>query len=118
MVVAALAAGAAAGLGMGYVLQRGQLCFHSMFASALGGRTLLLRGWLLGVAVASVGLSLLYLTPWSQGLNTGLSFRPVADIAGGLTVGAGMAVASSCVSGLFYKLGSGMLARAGRVDRR
>ena len=106
--VVALAAGAAAGLGMGYVLQRGQLCFHSMFASALGGRALLLRGWLLGVAVASVGLSLLYLVPWSRGLNTGLSFRPVADIVGGLTVGAGMTVASSCVSGLFYKLGSGM----------
>jgi hypothetical protein len=107
--VTALAAGAAAGLGMGYVLQRGQLCFHSMFASALGGRTLLLRGWLLGVAVASVGLSLLYLAPWSRGLNTGLAFTPVADIAGGLTIGAGMAVASSCVSGLFYKLGSGMV---------
>ncbi|MGI9007547.1 MAG: YeeE/YedE thiosulfate transporter family protein [Streptosporangiaceae bacterium] len=107
--VAALVTGAAAGLGMGYVLQRGQLCFHSMFASALARRTLLLRGWLLAVAVASVGLSVLYALPWSRGLNTGLSFRPVADIAGGLTVGAGMAVASSCVSGLFYKLGSGML---------
>jgi uncharacterized membrane protein YedE/YeeE len=107
--VAALAAGAAAGLGMGYVLQRGQLCFHSMFASALHGRTLLLRGWLLGVAIASVGLSLLYLTSWSRGLNTGLPFTPVANIAGGLVIGVGMVVASSCVSGLFYKLGSGML---------
>ena len=107
--VTALATGAAAGLGMGYVLQRGQLCFYSMFTSALAGRTLLLRGWLLGVAVASVGLSLLYLTPWSRGLNTGLAFTPVANIVGGLTIGAGMAVASSCVSGLFYKLGSGMV---------
>jgi len=107
--VTALATGAAAGLGMGYVLQRGQLCFYSMFTSALAGRTLLLRGWLLGVAVASVGLSLLYLTPWSRGLNTGLAFTPVANIAGGLTIGIGMAVASSCVSGLFYKLGSGMV---------
>ena len=61
--LAALVTGAAAGLGMGYVLQRGQLCFHSMFRSALAGRMLLLRGWLLGVAVASVGLSVLYLTP-------------------------------------------------------
>lgn len=107
--VVALVCGAAAGLGMGYVLQRGQLCFHAMFGSTLGGRTLLLRGWLLGVAVASVGLSLLYLTPWSRGLNTGLPFRPVADATGGLMIGAGMVVASSCVSGLFYKLGSGML---------
>ena len=51
----AVVTGAAAGIGMGYVLQRGQLCFHSMFASAWGGRGLLLRGWLLGVAIASSG---------------------------------------------------------------
>ena len=107
--VAALVTGGVAGLGMGYVLQRGQLCFHSMFASAAAGRVLLLRGWLLGVALASAGLSLLYLTSWSRGLNTGLPFRPVADITGGLVIGAGMAVASTCASGLFYKLGSGML---------
>jgi uncharacterized protein len=56
--VAALVTGAAAGLGIGYVLQRGQLCLLSMFASALARRTLLPHGWLLGVAVASVGLSL------------------------------------------------------------
>lgn len=97
--VAALAAGAAAGLGMGYVLQRGQLCFNSMFASALAGRTLLLRGWLLGVAVASAGLSLLYLAPWSRGLNTGLAFTPVADIAGGLTVGVGLSAKAARIAG-------------------
>ena len=107
--VAALVTGAAAGAGIGYVLQRGQLCFLSMFASALARRTLLLHGWLLGVAVASVGLSLLYLTAWSHGLNTGLPFTPGSDIAGGLLIGTGMAVASSCTSGLFTKLGSGML---------
>jgi hypothetical protein len=35
------------------VLQRGQLCFLSMFASALARWTLLLHGRLLGVAVAA-----------------------------------------------------------------
>jgi uncharacterized protein len=104
----AVATGAVAGAGMGYVLQRGQLCFHSMFSSAWAGRMLLLRGWLLGVALASVGLSALYLTRWSSGLNTGLAFRPFSDVAGGLLIGGGMVVASSCASGLFYKLGSGM----------
>lgn len=104
----AIATGAVAGIGMGYVLQRGQLCFHSMFASAWAGRGLLLRGWLLGVAIASVGLSVLYLTPWSHDLNTGLPFVPVSNIAGGLIIGVGMVIASTCVSGLFYKLGSGM----------
>ncbi len=48
---------------------------------------LLLRGWLLGVALASVSLSVLYLTRWSSGLNTGLAFRPVSDVAGGLVIG-------------------------------
>lgn len=102
--------GIIAGTAMGYVLQRGQLCFLSMFAAAWLRRPgTLLHGWLLGVAIASVGLSVLYLTPWSHGLNTGLAFRPVADVVGGLVIGVGMAVASSCTSGLFFKLGSGML---------
>ncbi len=105
MVVTGLLAGALLGL----VLHRSRLCFHSMFAGAWRGRTRLLRGWLLGVGVASVGLSLLYLTPWSADLNTGLAFRPVRNIVGGLVIGVGMVVARSCVSGLLYKLGAGML---------
>ncbi|MBA2308203.1 MAG: hypothetical protein H0W01_02615 [Pseudonocardiales bacterium] len=47
----AVLAGALAGIGMGYVLQRGQLCFNSMFADAWKGRFLLLRGWALAVAL-------------------------------------------------------------------
>lgn len=107
--LSAAVTGAAAGVGMGYVLQRGQLCFRSMFAAAYGRRTPLLRGWVLGVAIASVGLSVLYLTPFAGGLNRGLAFAPVSDIAGGLIIGVGMVVAATCVSGLFYQLGAGML---------
>ncbi len=47
--------GALAGLLMGYVLQRGQLCFHSAIRNSLDGRFLLARGWALGVALASGG---------------------------------------------------------------
>ncbi|WP_285485305.1 YeeE/YedE thiosulfate transporter family protein [Amycolatopsis sp. NBRC 101858] len=94
---------------MGYVLQRAQLCFHSVFAGVLVGRFLLARSWLLGVAVAAAGLSVLFLTPLAGGLNQGLPFTPVADVVGGLVIGVGMAVAGTCVSGLFFKLGSGML---------
>ncbi len=101
--------GALAGLLMGYVLQRGQLCFHSTIRNSLDARFLLARGWALGVALASVGLALLFLLPGTSGLNQGLAFRPVANVAGGLIIGIGMVVAKSCVSGLFYKLGSGML---------
>ena len=108
MIISAVA-GALAGVLMGYVLQRGQLCFHSAIQGSLDGRFLLARGWALGVALASVGLALLFLLPGTSGLNQGLAFRPVANVAGGLIFGIGMVIAKSCVSGLFYKLGSGML---------
>ncbi len=101
--------GVLAGALLGVVLHRGQLCFHSMFAGLGEGRGALARSWLLGVALGAVGLSVLLATPLAEGLSTGLPFRPVANIAGGLVIGVGMAVARSCVSGLFYKLGEGML---------
>lgn len=109
MSAAALAAGSVAGVAMGYVLYRGQLCFHSTFRGIWERRVLLLRGWLLGVAIAAVGLALLFTLPFADDLSRGLAFRPVANIGGGLLVGIGMAVARTCVSGLFYRLGSGML---------
>ncbi len=108
-VIMSMLAGAVAGVLMGYVLHRGQLCFHSAIRSSLEGRFLLARGWVLGVSLASVGLGLLFLLPGTSGLNQGLAFRPVANVVGGLVIGIGMVVARSCVSGLFYKLGSGML---------
>jgi hypothetical protein len=101
--------GAVAGLALGYVLQRCQLCFHATFAGLYERRTGLFRAWLLGVAIGAVGLSVIYaVDAWPQ-LNDGLSFRPVHNIAGGLLIGAGMVVAVSCVSGLYFKLGAGML---------
>jgi len=59
MTVLAVVTGGVAGVGMGYVLQRGLLCFHSMFSRAQQGRFLLFRAWLLAVAIAAVGLSAL-----------------------------------------------------------
>ncbi len=107
--IALLLTGALAGLGLGYVLQRGQLCFHSAIASAYERRFRLARAWALGVALAAVGFAALALLPGTDGLNQGLAFRPVGNVVGGLLIGVGMVVASSCISGLFYKLGAGML---------
>ena len=104
-----LIAGLVAGAALGYVLQRAGLCFHSMFATAWTGSTRLLRGWLLAVGVAAVGLSLIYASSAFDGLNEGLAFRPVGNIVGGLMIGVGMAIGRTCASGLFYKLGTGML---------
>ncbi|MGD9958705.1 YeeE/YedE thiosulfate transporter family protein [Nocardioides sp.] len=107
--IIAVITGVLAGVLMGYVLQRGQLCFHSAIRSSLDGGLLLVRGWGLGVAIGAVGLSVLLVLPGTGGLNQGLAFRPVANVTGGLLIGLGMVVASSCISGLFYKLGEGML---------
>ncbi len=103
--------GTVAGVAIGYVLQRTDLCFHSAWRGVLERRYHLFKIWILGVALASVGLSVVYGTGrWE--LNEGLGFQPQGNIVGGLIVGIGMVVASSCVSGLFYKLGSGMLGAA------
>ncbi len=110
MSIATALTGLLAGALLGAVLQRSQLCFHSMFAGAWRGETRLVRGWLLGVGLAAVALSALFATSWAESrLNQGLAFRPVENVVGGVLIGLGMVVARSCVSGLFYKLGAGML---------
>lgn len=104
---AQLIAGLVAGVVFGYVLQRGQLCFHAAFRGLLDGRPALFKAWALGAAVTAVGLALLEaIGPWS--MSASLALRPVANLVGGGVFGVGMAVAFSCVSGLFYKLGAGM----------
>jgi uncharacterized protein len=106
--VTAVVFGAIGGLVLGYVLQRGQLCFHSAFRGVLERRPSTFKAWLLGAAVTAVGMALLdVFGPW--GMSSALPLRPVNNIVGGLVFGVGMVVAASCVSGLFYKLGSGML---------
>ena len=107
--MSAIVAGLGAGLLIGYALQRSDLCFHSAFRWLWERRFDVVRGYALAAAIAAVGLALIYaLGPWDQ-LNQGLGFRPVPIVAGGLTIGVGMVVAASCTSGLFYKLGSGMV---------
>jgi hypothetical protein len=86
-----------AGVLTGYVLQRGSCA--STQSSATHWTAGLLHGWVLGVALASAGLALLFLLPGTSGLNQGLAFRTVANVAGGLIIGIGMVVATSCVSG-------------------
>ena len=102
--------GALSGLLVGYVLQRSQLCFHATWAGIFERRLHLFRAWILAVAVLMVGLTVLL--PLDDDLNRGLPFDPVHNIVGGLLMGAGMTVALSCASGLFFKLGAGMFGAA------
>jgi uncharacterized membrane protein YedE/YeeE len=100
---------AMAGLGLGYIIERGDFCFHSTLRGLFQGpRQLdLFRAYLLAVLVgtpivyALIGLGLI--GPWIP------PFAWQANLTGGLVFGIGMVVAATCVTGLFYKLGHGML---------
>ncbi len=99
----------ATGMGLGYILERGDLCF----ASTLRGlfrrprRLDLLRAYVLSLLVAVPLVQVLVrsglVVPWVP------PFVPLANVVGGMLFGVGMVVAASCVTGLFYKLGGGML---------
>ena len=106
--VLVLGTAVAAGLVLGYVLQRSRLCFHAAVDRALGRHPSLLQAWALGVLVAALGYAVLVLLPGTEGLNRGLAFRPVGNVVGGILIGIGMVVAQSCITGLFFKLGAGM----------
>ena len=100
---------AIAGLGLGYIIERGDFCFHSTLRGLFQWpRQLnLFRAYLLTVLVATpivyglVGLGLI--TPWIP------PFAWQANMVGGLIFGIGMVIAATCITGLFYKLGHGML---------
>ena len=97
------------GIGLGYVIERGDLCFHSTLRGLVKvPRELdLFRAYLLALLIATpvvTGLRTLgWIDPWIP------PFAWPANIAGGVIFGVGMVVAASCITGLFYKLGHGML---------
>lgn len=97
------------GLGLGYLLERGDLCFHSTLRGLirLPRKPDLFRAYVLAVVVAAPlvwGLRLLgWIEPWIPPFNW------AANIVGGLLFGIGMVIAATCITGLFYKLGHGML---------
>ena len=94
---------------LGYLLERGDFCFHSTLRGLVEHRADLdlFRAYLLAMLIAIPlvqGMSALgwigaWVAPWAW----------QANLFGGLLFGAGMIVAATCVTGLFYKLGHGML---------
>ena len=97
------------GMGLGYIVERGDLCFHSTLRGLFRRPTQLdlFRAYLLAMLIAVPlvqGLMALGLIkPWIP------PFTWLANVVGGTIFGVGMVLASSCITGLFYKLGHGML---------
>lgn len=97
------------GLGLGYIIERGDFCFHSTLRGliTIPQNLTLARAYLLTLLIAiplvqgmiALGLIEPWIAPWAWRAN----------VTGGLIFGFGMVVAATCVTGLFYKLGHGML---------
>ncbi len=105
MIVLALVAG----IGLGYILERGDMCFHSTIRG-------LFRQPRQMTLVRAYILSLLIATPLVWGMQAAGWIEPwippfawQANLIGGVMFGVGMVIASTCITGLFYKLGHGMV---------
>ena len=97
------------GLALGYVFERGDLCFHSTLRGLfrIPKQLNLMRSYVLVIIITAPVLwglrALGWINPWIA------PFQWQANVFGGVLFGIGMVVASSCITGLFYKLGHGML---------
>jgi uncharacterized membrane protein YedE/YeeE len=108
-----LVAGAAAGV----VMTRWGLCFNRGVRRAfLEGRPRVLRAFAIAVGVQLLALPLLValgVAPLATSTERGgPPLLPVAELAGGLVFGAGMALAGGCVTGMLWKAGEGQAALA------
>jgi uncharacterized membrane protein YedE/YeeE len=109
--------GLAAGLAAGAVMTRYGLCFNrALRRAAFERRPRLLRAFAIAVAVQLLLLPLLIalgVGPLERNVNAGgPALLPVAQLAGGLVFGAGMALAGGCVTGMLWKAGAGAAALA------
>jgi uncharacterized membrane protein YedE/YeeE len=109
--------GLAAGFAAGAVMTRHGLCFNRALRRAvLDRRPALLRAFAIAVAVQLLLLPLLVAADVGalerSAAAGGPALLPVAQLAGGLIFGAGMALAGGCVTGMLWKAGAGAAALA------
>lgn len=104
------------GITFGVILQRSRLCFAGAFRDlVLLGDGRLMRAILVGLAVATIGFSLLearFVPDPSFGtLPQGAYIQTVgwATVAGGLAFGIGMVLAGGCMTGTLWRMGEGYL---------
>ncbi len=94
---------------LGTLIERGDFCFHSTWRDLLRQprHPDLFRAYLLllliSIPLVQGMIALGWIEPWIA------PFAWQANVFGGLIFGAGMVIASTCITGVFYKLGHGML---------
>jgi uncharacterized membrane protein YedE/YeeE len=105
----------ACGAGVGFVLQRSQLCFTAAFRDLflIRGRRAAL-GVLAALAVGSAGYAVLFgaqLPDPSRYLPDTAHIAPAGPVVllGGVSFGVGMVLAGGCISGHLFRLGEGSL---------
>ena len=104
------------GVAFGVILQRSRLCFAGAFRDLIiSGDGRMLRAILVGLAVATIGMSFLMARfvpdPSFGALPPGAHIQTVgfATVAGGVIFGIGMVLAGGCVSGTLWRMGEGYL---------
>ncbi len=106
------------GLAFGITLQRSRFCFASGFRDVfLFGDGRALKGIIIGMAVATLGFSLIMsklvadpLASVSLPARAGVYPLGFQTLLGGLLFGLGMVIAGGCASGTLYRIGEGYVA--------
>lgn len=99
----------AMGMALGWVLQRGRFCMNSAFRDTIFIQDYTyMRAYILALLIAIVGTNALS----DMGLFkiSAQPFWPLAHIIGGYVFGLGIVLAGGCGSGIWYRVGEGMLA--------
>ncbi len=102
---------------VGALMSRGTVCFNAGVRRAVLDRDpgiLRIFGLAIGVQMLVLpGLVLAGVDPLQAAVDGGQpALLPVAQVAGGLLFGVGMALAGGCISGILWKSGAGSLATA------
>ena len=102
------------GILAGFVLQRSRFCFASAFRDVfLFGNSQIMKGILAGLAVSTIGFSIIMYHhvpfPIFGGLPPEAHILPVgfSTIIGGILFGFGMVLSGGCVSGSLYRTAEG-----------
>jgi len=105
MVISGLAVGIAAGV----VLQRGRFCMNSAFRDTIFIQDYtFLKASVIALLVAMVGANILEDIGQIEALRRQV-FAPVANILGGYIFGLGIVLAGGCGSGIWFRVGEGLV---------